>query len=91
MTELPNGLSNDDRCVGINLTKNIQTVSLTVDESVTVFADVMRPFNFEAESIDRSGKFLFHRLLRWPAHSIGRQSRVTAGDEKDGAVFGNHD
>ena len=88
---LPHRLGDDERRIWIQVAKNAHAVMLAVDESVTIFVDSVSAFDFEAEFFNRCAEFFLHRLLGWPAKTIGRETGIAAGDEQSFGFAGAHD
>lgn len=72
MAVLPYRLSDDNGCLVGDLAKDVDTVTLTVDEPVLLVRDerVGAPDDVP-ESLHRAAESIFHRLLSRPTVLIG--------------------
>ena len=84
---LPHRLGHHERRGGIDRTKDLDAVRLTVDEAVSL-GGVYRvsAHDASAECGEGGSDRGLELGLRRPAHLVGGESRVAAGDEDDVAV-----
>jgi hypothetical protein len=79
---LPDGFENDHRGLGWDLTEDVDTIALAVDEAVLLFGlERMGAFYLSSKALDSLDEIFLSRLLRGPAYLVGGQAQVTTGDQ----------